>query len=232
MSLTRDSKFINSNLYVKDNKIYTKEKLIIEFPKWYADKELLDIQDTTYVYGIFAMIIGDKYSVSVVPTLITTTPIVVTEIERDEVTYIQFVYGKDDCIIDNINVVKKELLSYNFFENFFIYAKIPWFIEYEDLIKACDNLLKYAKSGLGSNFIATELVTSFIARIKSNKSIFFRQNVKYNRADIDYVDLTNPYYSSISTVSKLGGNYFTESLTSAIVQKQDSVTQLEKLVRR
>lgn len=227
--LTRDKDFIQKYLYIKDNKVYTKEKTIIEFPKWYENKELLDMQSVTYLYGIFAIIIDNKYSVSIIPTLINTTPIIVKEIERNGEVYIQFIYGKDDCIIDNTNVVKKELLSYNLFENFFIYAKVPWFIEYEDLIKITDNLFKYSKSNLGSNFIATELVSSFIARCKTNKSVFYRQNLK---DDIDYIDLTNVYYSALSTVSKIAGNYFTESLTSAIVQKEDKPTKLENLVRR
>lgn len=227
--LTRDKDFIQKNLYIKDNKIYTKQKTIIEFPKWYENKELLDIQNTVYLYGIFATIIDNKYSVSVIPTLVNTTPIVVNEIERNGEVYTQFVYGKDDCIIDSTNVVKKDLLSYNLFEGFFIYAKIPWFIDYEDLIKIMDNILKYANSNLGSNYISTELVISFIARIKSNKAMFYRQDPK---KEIEYVDLMNVYYSVLNTTSKISGNYFTESLVSAIVQKQDTVTKLESLVRR
>lgn len=227
--MKRDKAFIESRIYIKDDKIYTKEKTIIEFPKWYENKELIDIQDTTYLYGIFAIIIGDKYSVSVIPTLINTTPIIVTEVERENGTYIQFIYGKDDVLIDNINVVKKDLLSYNLFENFFIYAKVPWFIEYDDLIKIMDNLLIYANSNLGDNFIASELVTSFIARTRKDKSVFLRQDPT---ATPEFVDLTNVYFSALSTLNRIAGNYFVEGLTSALVQKEKEPTQLENLVRR
>jgi len=227
--MKRDKDFIQSKLYLKDGKIYTKEKTVIEFPKWYENKELLDIQDVTYLFGVFAIIIGDKYSVSIIPTLINTSPIIIREVERDNITYIQFVYGKDDVLIDNINVVKKDLLSYNLFENFFIYAKAPWFMEYEDLIKVLDNVYPYANSNLGNNFIATELVTSFIARTKKDKSIFLRQDPT---AQAEYVDLTNVYFSALSTLNKVAGNYFTEGLTSALVQKEKEPTKLENLVRQ
>ena len=43
----------------------------------------------------------------------------VNEVEKEDGEYIQFIYGKGDCIIENINVVKKELLAYNLFENFY-----------------------------------------------------------------------------------------------------------------
>ena len=227
--MKRDKTFIESKIYIKDGKVYTREKTIIEFPKWYENKELIDIQEATYLYGVFAIIIGDKYSVSIIPTLINTTPIIVTEVERENGTYIQFIYGKDDVLIDNINVVKKDLLSYNLFENFFIYAKAPWFIGYDDLIKIMDNLVSYANSNLGDNFIASELVTSFIARTKKDKSVFLRQDPT---ATPEFVDLTNVYFSALSTLNKVAGNYFTEGLTSALVQKEVTPTKLENLVRR
>ena len=227
--MKRDKAFIESKLYIKDGKVYTKEKTIIEFPKWYANKELIDIQDVTYLYGVFAIIIEDKYSVSVIPTLINTSPIIVTEVERPDGTYTQFVYGKDDVIINNLNVVKKDLLSYNLFENFFIYAKAPWFIDYDDLIKIMDNMLPYSHSNLGENYVASELVTSFIARTKKDKSVFLRQDPT---APLEYVDLTNVYFSALSTLNKVAGNYFTEGLTSALVQKEVTPTKLENLVRQ
>ena len=227
--MKRDKDFIKSKIYVKDGKVYTKEKTIIEFPKWYENKELLDIQDVTYLYGVFAIIIDDKYSVSLIPTLVNTTPIIIREVERENGTYIQFVYGKDDVLIDNTNVVKKDLLSYNLFENFFIYAKSPWFMAYEDLIRVMDNLFKYSNSNLGDNFVASELVTSFIARTKKDKCVFLRQDPN---AEAEYVDLTNVYYSALSTLNKVAGNYFTEGLTSALVQKEVTPTKLENLVRR
>ncbi|NTW91814.1 MAG: hypothetical protein HGA35_07815 [Erysipelotrichaceae bacterium] len=121
------------------------------------------------------------------------------------------------------------MLSYNLFENFFIYAKAPWFVDYEDLIKVMDNLYQYSNSNLGDNFVATELVTSFIARTKKDKTVFLRQDPT---AQAEYVDLTNVYYSALSTLNKVAGNYFTEGLTSALVQKEKEPTRLENLVRQ
>lgn len=227
--LTRDKDYIKSKLYIKNDKIYTKEKTIIEIPKWYQDKDLLEIADKTYIYGLFAMIIDNKYSVSIVPTLISTVPITVTEVIKDNVEYINFIYGPDDPIIDNTRIVKHDLLSYNLFESFYLQSRIPWFVEYDDLIKIMDNLKKYANSNLGSNYIATELVTSYITRIKENKSMFYRQDTK---KDYTFIDLMNVYYAATSTLNKLSGAYFTESLVSAIVQKEETPSRLENLVRQ
>jgi len=55
--MKRDKDFIQSKLYLKDGKIYTKEKTVIEFPKWYENKELLDIQDFTFLFGSLRLLL-------------------------------------------------------------------------------------------------------------------------------------------------------------------------------
>jgi len=227
--MKRDKKFIEQNLYKKGNQILTKQVTIIEIPKWYMDKNLLEIQDIVEVYGIFAIIIGEKYSVSIIPTLITTNPIRVEEVKRDEEIYVQLTYGKDSVIIENTSVIKNEILSYTFFEKFCLYAKIPWFMEYEDIIHVFDNLKKYAKSSLGDNYLASELVVSFIARTEKDKSVFYRQKPSDN---IFYIDLINPMFSSLNTVSRIAGAYFNDGLISALIQKEKKPNKLEQLVRQ
>ena len=228
MALKRDSNFVQSNLYIKDNKVYCKEKTIIEFPKWYETKELASIQEISYIYGVFAIIIEDKYSVSTIPTLIPTSPILVNEIEREGVLYTQFIYGKDDCIIENINIVKHDILSYNFFETYFMYAREPWYIEYEDLIKIMDNLVPYAKSNVGASHISSELVISYITRDKEDHKKFYRQT-DY-KGEYTYVDLMNVYSSVFTTTNRLAGGYFTNGLVSSLVQPNKDISKLETLV--
>lgn len=227
--MNRDPKFVAANLEFKDGKVYCKKKTTIEFPKWYEEKELASLQEISYVYGIFAIIIDDKYSVSIIPTLCATVPIMVSEVERNGEVYLQFVYGPGDCILDNDKVVKHSLLSYNFFEQFYTRARIPWYVEYEDMVRIMDNLPRYAGSNVGGNLIANELTTSFITRNAKNKKQFFRQ---VQKGDYEYVDLMNPYFASLSTTTSIGGNYFTQSLTSVIVQKNPNTTKLESHVRQ
>lgn len=227
--MKRDSGTIQKKLKVIDGKVYTSEKTIIEFPSWYQDKKFVSIEDVNYIYGIFAIIIGDSYSISRIPTMIPTVPIMVNEVDRDGETYIQYVYGKDDCIIENTTIVQNKLLSYTYFEAFFMYARIPWFVDYEDLLYITDNLVKYAGSEVGGNFIANELLTSFVTRVKENKEVFYRQKQK---GEYSYIDLMNVYYSALNTVSRIGGNRFNDSIVSALVQKETSPTQLENIVRK
>jgi hypothetical protein len=228
LNLKRNPQAVNSKLYTKDGKIYCKEIATIEIPKWFIDKELVVIGESTYIYGIFAIIIGEEYSVSCIPTLVQINPLSVLEVKRDDEEYVQYVFGENKPIIENTKVVKKELLSYNMFNGFYLNANVPWYIEYKDLIKIMDNLFYYGKSNLGNDWVASELMISFVTRYIKDKRIFHRQKLD---EEYTYVDLNNVYYSAISTLNKLAGNYYTESLVSALVQKEKEPTKLENLVR-
>lgn len=227
--LKRDPKYIKSLVEIKDGKIYCKEKCIIEYPSWYEDKGLGGSFEEVSMYGIFAIIVGDKYSVSVIPTICTSNPIMVSEIEREGVTYKQLMFGKGDCIISNSTVVNYSLKSYDFFEAFFMRAKVPWYVEYEDLVKSMDNLVKYAASEVGGSLVANELVTSFVTRSIKDKSVYYRQ--VGGMGEFAYADLMNVYHSAIGTINKLAGNYLTNGITSALVQQNTGETKLEKHMR-
>lgn len=227
--LKRNPDLISKLIYIKNESVHCKEKAIIEFPAWYADKGFYEAQEQTTLYGVFAIIVGDNYSVSRVPTFIKTNPIAVGEIERNGELYIQLLYGKDDPIISTIKAIKHSISSYTYFETNFMRAKQPWFVEPDDVVFTMDNMSKYAGSNLGSNFIANELVVSFITRSKDDKKVYYRQTG--NKGEYEYVDLMNVFYSAIGTVNKISGNYFADSVVSSIVQKSTTETKLERHLR-
>lgn len=227
--LKRDKDFVQSTIQKKEDGYYTTKKTIIEFPKWYESKGLYEISDNTFLYGIFAMIVDDKYSVSRIPTIMNTTPLMVKEVERDGEVYIQLIYGPGDKIINGQNVLMQPFLSYEFFNGFFFLAKVPWFVDYEDLVFMMDNTTKYAGNNLGSNSVGNEVISAFISRQQSNKTKFFRSEPKGHPY---FVGLMDVRYSALSTINKQAGNYPEESLVSALINKEAKPTTLENHVRR
>lgn len=227
--MNRDAEFIKSKLYFKGEGIYCKEKMIIEYPAWFEEKGLGSTQEVVSFYGIACLIIGDKYSVMRIPTFCLSSPVAVGEVERGGEKYKQLMFGKDDCIVNNRKVVKHTIQSYNLFETFFMRAREPWYVEYEDLVKIMDNLVKYAGSNVGANLVANELVTSFITRSSEDKKVFFRE--KGGKGGYEYVDLMNVFYSPIGTVNKISGNRMGDSIVSALVQDNKGETKLERHMR-
>lgn len=227
--MKRDKDYIKSVVIKKDDGYYATKKTIIEFPKWYQDKGLYEISDNTFLYGIFAMIVDDKYSVSRIPTVMNTTPLMVKEIDRDGETYIQLIYGPGDRVINSQNVLMQPFLSYEYFNGFYMLARMPWFIDYEDLIFTMDNTVKYAGNNLGSNNVGNEVLPTFISRQQEDKRMFYRSNPTGKPY---FVGLMDVRYSALSTINKQAGNYPEESLVSALIIKEEKPTTLENHVRR
>ena len=227
--LKRDPAYVSARIILKDSAYYTKEAVILEFPKWYEDKGLYDISTSTYLYGIFAIIMGDKYAVSAIPTIFATDPIMVTEVDKEGIAYLQLHYAAGDKVLNSNQVIQHELLSYTFFEAYFMQAKVPWFMDYDDICKAMDHMPGYAASSLGASHISNEVVCSFIARQAKDMLSFHRQNTQ---TPMTYVDLMDVRYSTLSPLSKIAGNYFEEALVSALTQKATKTTDIENIVRK
>lgn len=227
--MKRDKTYVQTSIQKKDDGYYTTKKTIIEFPKWYQTKGLYEISDTTILYGIFAIIVDDKYSVCRIPTIMSTTPIMVKEIERDGEEYIQLFYGPGDKIINGDTVLMQPFLSYEYFNGFYMLAKVPWFVDYDDLCIIMDNTIKYAGNNLGSSYVGNEVLATFISRNPENKRQFFRM---LNKSHPYYVGLMDVRYSALSTIAKQAGNYPEESLVSALINPEKKPTKLETHVRK
>lgn len=226
--MKRDKKFIESHLYKKDGAIYTKENTKIKFQKRYLNKELAQISEVIKVFGVFSIHIEDRYSVSLIPAMMTTSPALIEEEMIGEEEYVVFTYGKNNKIIENEQVVKNKLLTYNLFQEFYMAGKMPWFMEYLDNVKLFDNMVKYADGSIGGYHLGNELIIAFVTKQKDNITEFHRMapNKPYIFTAIDEV-----FYSVNSTLNKIAGNYFSDGLISALVNKEKSPTHLEDIVR-
>lgn len=229
MELTRDKQAIEKHLSRREDGFYTDTYTTIEFPAWYQDKGLYTNEAVHFIYGIFAIIIDNKYSVSLIPTVVGTQPVMIGEIDRGGEKYIQFFYAKGSKFLESTKTIMQPFLSYNFFDGYFMQAKVPWYIGYSDLATVMGNMADYGGSNLGENQTGNEMLVSFIGRTPKDKRVFYRNDPKGMPS---FVDLMDVRYSSLTTVNKLAGNYFDESVVSALVHKETKPTTLENHVRR
>lgn len=225
----RDKEFIISKLYEQDGKYCCKEACYIEVPLRYVNAGLLEIGIVCNLIGIYRLVIGDKYSVSVVPSFIRTAPYTIEEVKINEIEYYRLHYLKDYPVIENTEVLRKDILTYFIFDEFIMKGKVPWYLEYDDYGKIYDLAAKYAATGVGDNQAIIELLISYLTRQKNNLKEYARLNPL---TPYKYVPLDSVYYSSPSTVNKLAGNRFSEGVVSAIVQRTNSASKVEELVRK
>jgi len=227
--MLRNKSLIQKHITLQNNQYVTDTLTILEFPKRYLDKDLATLGAKTYVYGVFALIIGDAYSVSLIPSFIETNPLYIKEILRDNVEYVQFYYGKDMPVIENTQVIRNKVYTYNILEEFYLRGNVPWYIAYDDLNTIFNNMLAYADSAIGSSKLTNEIITSYITRDIIDKHLYHRLSKK---PDYTYIALDDIYYATLGTVNKLSGSYFDKGLVSALVQPEKSPTKLEQIIRK
>lgn len=215
--LKRDPSYIKERLVNKGGKITCKENCVIEFPSWYLEKDMAQMAELVSFFGIFVIIMGDKYSVSLIPVKVTSNPLNITTIERDGVVYTRLEYKAGDEVIHSDSLVQDTLLSYEFYNNFVIYSRIPWFINQLDLNKVFSNLPYYAASNVGDNVMTNELTTSVVTRSAKDPDTYYRQIG--SKGPYRFVALTNLFYSVDGTVSKITGSYTQVGILSALTKK-------------
>lgn len=223
--LERDPEFIKKHVSVKNDKVVTNAQTIIEFPQWYFEKGLAFQGEKVSFYGIFAMIIDGKYSVSIIPTTMVANPLILGTIKRGDVEYIQMSFAPGDTILESTDVVKEANKSQNMFKDFFMYSNIPWYVSYEDLAKIMNNLMPYAASRIGANPITNELLTSFVTRDATNPSRYYRQTTM--KGDLMFVDIMDKFLSVKGTVNRLAGGYFQTGIVSALADPSEKPSNIE-----
>jgi len=234
--LKRNPNIAKENLIEdKSGQVFTKKDCTIEIPVRFTDRGLGQIGINTFVYGCFPIIFEDsEYSVCNITSLIEIDPYKTTTKTIDEIEYYVFHFKANDLVIKTTQLVKRDTMMYNIFDEFIFKGKIPWYMQYEDIGKLFDSAKKYANSNVGNNQVVIELLASLITRIKSDRTKYLRLFIKEYKdviANTAYVPLQSVFYSAHSTINKIAGNYFNDGVISALVSPSDKVEQIEGILR-
>jgi len=233
--LQRDDDFIKKLLKYKDTFISIEADAYVLFPERFEKKELAILSNTCQVTGILAIVVGNKYGITKIPNLVEMLPDEIDRVEVEDDVYYKFTFNKGDVLINNTNIVKKSDKAYDFFELLMIQGKIPWYINYIDMVEIFLNLEKYTGLKAIKNSTVVEALTAIITKVKGNNELDYRQAINkdsdLNKVIPDYVGLSNIYYSFKSTPNKLLGNFFTKAVNSSILYPEEDMSDLEKSLR-
>lgn len=230
----RDANRVKSNFKKLGDKWVTKEQCQILFPCYYEEKKLATITDIVKVLGVCMILVNDTYAVLSVNAMIEFTPSEINTTEIDNEKYYQMVFDPGSIVIDNIKIVKQDTLPYYIYDVFISKGKIPWFMNYTDVCKLFDTAKEYADANVGSNPEIIQLLVSLIARDKKDRTLYFRQIVKdkiQQGNDVVFIPMKSIDYGATNTVTKLGGNYMSIGIVSALNNPSDKVENIESILR-
>jgi len=214
---------------VKPCKIYS--------PVRYAERNLSHIGAENYILGIFAITTEDKYyGVCLLNTMVPIEPSSIQKVKVDGDDYYEFSFVAGSTVITNTNLVKTDTLVYRIYDEFIAKGYVPWYMGYEEMGHIFDSAKTFAGANIGANPEVTQLIASIVARDPTDRTKYYRTAVK-NREDMQklkpvFVPLKSVQYSATNTTTKLGGSYFQQGVTSALVSPATRTERIESILRQ
>lgn len=225
-----DGERIIKALRQEENTLIANENLRIQIPKRFAKRKLASVGLKTYICCIYAIITDDdKYDISNLPIIGMITPTRTSEVKIEDVEYYEFYFPKNSIIMPNVNLVRRDTLMYNVFDELIYKGNVPWYMMPDDVARISDHAKEVADSAIGEYLTMTEIISSLIARDAIDKKIYYRNTNRKNK--FEFIALGNVFYSATSTMSKLAGNYFADGVVGAIVEQTDESSRVEDIIR-
>lgn len=233
--LTRDPDYVYKNFaFTEDGGVVCKKPCKIQIPQRYLDRHLASITMDTYIVGIFAIIMDNKYAVMFVDAMVEINPSNTDTVKVGDTEYLEFSFDAGTRFIETLDLIMNDTLAYYIYNEFVAAGKIPWYITYTDLPYIFESAKHHAGINLGNPRVLEFLLTT-IARDPEDMKTLYRHIFK----DLKMVHVKPPAYvpfrsviwNTSNTVSKLIGGYFSDSISSALVNPSDKVERIEALLR-
>ncbi len=237
-TLVRDPKRIHAALKVaKDGQMITPTGCKIYIPARFTEQRLASVGSEVYTVGIFAVVVEDKYyGVSSACAMMRIDPSNTTTVKVGEDDYLEFTFDSGAVVSPNANLIKDDSLPYYIYNEFFAKGRVPWYIAYEDLGRLFASAEYHAGFRVGANHAVVELMASAICRDAKQLTKYYRHTVESEQDLVKRPPAVTPLkdiaLGATNTTAKLLGSYFTEGLTSALVNPSERTEPIEALLRQ
>lgn len=229
-SLKRNPDKFKNIFKIKDDITLVSEPVYVMFPSRYVNKKLAYLStDILRLVGIYA-ILDESNNYTVVRTPIyqdLNMNVLDTMTINGDAYYIATFY-KDDVFLTNNKLVMMSNFIYELFDEFITKGNIPWYLEYEDVVRLFNSCREFTGSGIGDDPVIFEILTSTISRDPKDKTKYFRLNPKGKPA---YVGLNDVRYGFDNTGARLIGGYFKDGIVSSIVDPERKTSETSKILR-
>lgn len=237
MKYKRDLAAVKAEL-VKNSagQLVCKSACRIQTPVRFVEKGLSKIGVRTYVFGWLPIILeSGEYLVMNACARIEITPDQTSMVTIDDVDYYEFKFDAGSVVFPTDDVVQDDKIIYFIVDEMLFKAKVPWYMNYDDLGKLLDSARHYADSRAAKVLEVIELMASVVARLKEDEGKYLRHfsnTLKSNLLDqAQFIPLESVHLSVTGTVNRITGNYFEPAIEGALVQPSKKADNVEKILR-
>lgn len=237
MKYVRDAGALMANVAVNAaGQTIAKSKISIQTPVRFVERGLSVVGIRTYVFGVLPMILADgRYGVVNVCARMEISPDRTTMLTIDDVDYYEFHFDPGSIIFPTDLVVQDDKIIYFVVDEFEFQAKVPWYMNYNDLLNLFLSAPEFADFGAAANLEVTEMFASVVARPKGQTETFLRTVLKSIKdaktVDTEYIGMKSVYSTVSGTMNRIAGNYFEPAVEGALVQPSKQIDDVQRILR-
>lgn len=226
-----DDKVID-NLYIKNDKMYTKNRIRVIVPKRYESGGYLTIGRTTHTVAI-ALILDEnnKGALMLKPNIFETIPTSIAYEKVNEKEYVVMSYDKGDVVINNTKlIISGDVIGWLFTEWITATGNIPYYLGYEDVFRVFVEPTEYGdKMGRRPVDIAV-LVSNIAYHGPDNNAVRFLSMSEQAKTKIKWFGLSNIQVTINTPTSLISGGYINAGITKMLVNDKLPGAELEMLL--
>lgn len=216
--------------------ILTRQDLTVYFPVRFAERELATLGVEVKVIGVLCMALASgEYSVWNGLGRFVFRPERITKTMFDDVEYYQLSFPANSVVLPSMEIMRDNTVIYPVLDEFWFRGKVPWYLEYDDMLRMFGTAKVMAASDTGDVMETLEAITSIIARNPAKRTELYRHTLGGKRygssKDLSWVPLASVQYSVTSPLGKLAGGYFNDGVVSALTTPTDTVSSVERVLR-
>jgi len=219
--------------FMPDKSVVAAKKLTVCFPKRFEQSNLAEISDTVHAILMLGVIVDDCYAYFGGMTKVTLKPGDIYEETINNDRYFMLEFEPGDVVIESLTVPMDANIGYYYYLEFTKYARIPWYINDEDLLSVYDEAKFYTGKSMGTSNQAIRVLYSLTARDPMNLDVPFRYSPQLKNPAVRprIIGINNPGQLLNSTFSRLASGYMNDNIISGILNPDTKVTNLEEVIR-
>lgn len=219
---------------MKDGSVIAQEDFEVYLPKRFVDSNLAEITDTVTTALVLGLVIPEEkaYAPLVGLANVTLHPISIGDVKIDNVNYVVLTFTKGDTFIQSTTVVEEPNQPYFYHMEFENYARKPFYLTRDDLTSLYDYAKIQCGKVIGTSPQVVRLFHSIMFRDPTNLDIPYRASqAMLDGKEPRIVGLNNSPMLVKGTFPKITGGYLQDNTMAAIVNPDDRVTELEKIIK-
>jgi hypothetical protein len=205
------------------------KKLEIHIRQKWSNYGLLSHTDAVYSLGIFDMLVDETQEAGLLlAAMLEMHPSEVYVDTIDDEPHLVAIFKKGDVFIANNDVIENDKLAYVIWLEFICLGNLPKFISYDNVSQLFDVIGKVCGVSFSVNHAIFDVIYAHLFRDPDDLNVKYRLSTQKKKPT--FIGLRNISYGA-EGMMKWIGSYSGDGLNSALVNKNEQVTNLDIALR-